>query len=144
MEALNITPTGITPASLGAATAARPIEATHPHEAQSGVPPNWHGVISVFRSADTIFVVRAKTQSCGLAGGAENCRIKPSAMSSFGYLFRNSAISITARLRSSVVSISGKRSPICGVNRLNHTFLISDLGVQTAINSLTYSGLLLI
>ena len=41
-----------------------------PQLAQSGVPPNWHGVIRVCRSADTHSVVCAKMQSAGEAGGS--------------------------------------------------------------------------
>ena len=41
----------------------------HPQLAQSGLPPNWHGVILVWRSADTQSVVLAKTQSSGESGG---------------------------------------------------------------------------
>jgi hypothetical protein len=52
---------------------ARPIEAMHPQEAQSGLPPNWHGVIFVCKSADSVCVVSANTQSAGLCGGAANC-----------------------------------------------------------------------
>lgn len=42
-DALKIAPTGMMPPSLCAATAAKPIEAMHPHELQSGLPPNWQG-----------------------------------------------------------------------------------------------------
>ena len=46
-------PTGMNPTqSLCAATAARPMDATHPQEPQSGLPPNWQGTILVFRSAE--------------------------------------------------------------------------------------------
>src|SRR5690349_2397159 len=65
-EAVKIFPTGITPPSLCAATAAKPIDATHPHDLQSGLPPNRHGVIVVLRSAERLFVVSAKMQSSGL------------------------------------------------------------------------------
>ena len=47
------------------ATAARPADATQPQLAQSGVPPNWHGVMRVVRSAEIVVVVRAKTHSSG-------------------------------------------------------------------------------
>jgi hypothetical protein len=33
---------------------AKPMDAMHPHDAQSGFPPNWHGVIFVLRSADKV------------------------------------------------------------------------------------------
>jgi hypothetical protein len=65
-EALKIFPTGITPSSLYAATAAKPIDAMHPHDSQSGFPPNRQGAIFVLRSADNVSVVRAKTHSFGL------------------------------------------------------------------------------
>src|SRR5882724_712942 len=78
MDALKIIPTGMNPPSLCAATAARPMDATHPHELQSGLPPNWHGTILVFKSADNVRVVRANTQSSGRCGGDANCRIMPS------------------------------------------------------------------
>lgn len=39
-EALKIAPTGINPPSLCFATAAKPIDAMHPQDAQSGFPPN--------------------------------------------------------------------------------------------------------
>jgi len=42
----------------------------HPQLAQSGAPPNWHGVIFVSKSADTQSVVCAKMQSSGDAGGS--------------------------------------------------------------------------
>ena len=54
MEALKIVPTGRKPPNLCAAMDAKPMEAKHPHEAQSGFPPNWHGVIFVCRSADSV------------------------------------------------------------------------------------------
>ena len=88
-------------ASLRAAMEARAIDAIHPQDAQSGLPPNWHGVIFVCRSADNVCVVSAKTQSCGPGGGEANCRITDSGMSSFGYCFRNCVMSAIARARSS-------------------------------------------
>ena len=51
------------------ATAASPAEAMQPQLLQSGVPPNWHGVIRVVRSAEIVVVVRAKTHSSGESGG---------------------------------------------------------------------------
>ena len=51
-------------------TAASPADAMQPQLLQSGVPPNWHGVIFVVRSADIVVVVRAKTQSSGDDGGS--------------------------------------------------------------------------
>ncbi len=49
--------------------------AMQPHCEQSGVPPNWQGVILVFRSAENVSVVRAKMQSFGDAGGFRNSSI---------------------------------------------------------------------
>ena len=72
MEALKIAPTCTTPANLCAAIDAKPMEAIHPHEAQSGFPPNWQGVIFVCRSAESVCVVSANTQSSGSCGGAAN------------------------------------------------------------------------
>ena len=65
-------PTEMKPASLCAATEARPMEAMQPQEEQSGLPPNWQGVILVSRSAEMVWVVKAKTHSSGLWGGAAN------------------------------------------------------------------------
>ncbi len=42
-------PTESIPPNLWAAMAARPIDAMHPHDEQSGFPPNWHGVILCFQ-----------------------------------------------------------------------------------------------
>lgn len=53
-DALKILPTEITPPNLCAAIDANPIDAMHPQDAQSGFPPNWHGVIFVRRSADNV------------------------------------------------------------------------------------------
>jgi hypothetical protein len=54
MEALNMTPTGSMPPNLCAATAVKYMDATHPQDVQSGFPPNWQGVMLVFRSADKV------------------------------------------------------------------------------------------
>ena len=59
IEPLKIEPTGITPSRWWRATAARPAEAMQPQFEQSGAPPNWQGVMSVFRSAEMVVVVRA-------------------------------------------------------------------------------------
>ena len=72
MEALKIAPTGRKPPNLWAAMDARPMEAKHPHDAQAGFPPNWHGVIFVCRSAERVWVVSANTQSFGFCGGVAN------------------------------------------------------------------------
>lgn len=83
-----------------------PLDAMHPHELQSGFPPNWQGVIFVFRSAEIVCVVSAKMQSSGLCGGVAICRIKPSGMSSFRNCLRSSIKSVMARARSSFLNIS--------------------------------------
>jgi hypothetical protein len=49
------------------------MDAMHPQDAQSGFPPNWHGVIIVFKSAERVWVVSAKMHSSGLCGGEANC-----------------------------------------------------------------------
>ncbi|MGC1595169.1 MAG: hypothetical protein WA774_07425, partial [Candidatus Acidiferrales bacterium] len=58
-------PTRIIPPSLCAPTEANPMDAMHPQDAQSGFPPNWQGVIIVFRSAESVWVVIAKMHSSG-------------------------------------------------------------------------------
>jgi hypothetical protein len=50
--------------------AASPADAMHPQFAQSGAPPNMHGVMAVFKSAEMFLVVCAKTHSSGVFGGA--------------------------------------------------------------------------
>ena len=47
-------PTERMPPNLCAATEAKPMEAMQPQDAQSGLPPNWQGVIFVSRSADKV------------------------------------------------------------------------------------------
>ena len=72
IEALKIAPTGRKPPNLCAAMDASPMEAKHPHAAQSGFPPNWQGVILVCRSAERVWVVSANAQSFGFCGGVAN------------------------------------------------------------------------
>src|SRR5207244_13142024 len=60
-ERSKIAPTGTKPRIRYRPSAARPADATQPQFAQSGTPPNWHGVMRVVRSAETLIVVRAKT-----------------------------------------------------------------------------------
>ena len=74
-DALKIAPTRRPPGSRCRPTAARPADAMHPHCAQSGVPPNWHGVILVEKSAETHSVVCAKMQSAGDSGGSASASI---------------------------------------------------------------------
>ena len=73
MEALKMVSTESIPPNLCEAMEAKPMDAIHPQDAQSGFPPNWQGVIFVLRSADKVWVVSAKTQSWGLFGGEANC-----------------------------------------------------------------------
>src|SRR5271170_1883499 len=107
IEALKIVWSGMIPPSLYFATEAIPIDAMQPHDSQSGRPPNWQGVISVFKSADNVLVVSAKIQSLGECGGEENWRMSASDMSNFGYRFRSSNKSEMTCFLSSGVSISG-------------------------------------
>src|SRR5207253_9861058 len=78
-DPVKIDPTGMTPNTRYWAIAARPTEAVHPQLLQSGMPPNWHGVIFVVKSAEMLLVMRAKTQSFGDSGGGAN-----NSISSFG------------------------------------------------------------
>jgi hypothetical protein len=55
-------------------TAAKPMEAIHPHRSQSGSPPNWHRVTRVLRSAEKVVVVRAKMRSFGGGHGVTKSR----------------------------------------------------------------------
>ena len=50
--------------------AASVAEAMQPQFAQSGFPPNWHGVIGFSKFDDTHAVVFAKMQSSGECGGS--------------------------------------------------------------------------
>ena len=68
-EVSKIQPTFTPPGSVWRATALRAADAMHPQLAQSGLPPNWQGVIFVWRSAERHSVVLAKTQSAGESGG---------------------------------------------------------------------------
>jgi hypothetical protein len=68
-DALNTCRTRMPPGSRCRAIASRLADAMHPQLEQSGLPPNWHGVICRRRSADTHSVVRAKVHSVGEAGG---------------------------------------------------------------------------
>jgi hypothetical protein len=54
MEPLKIVPTESMPPNLCDAMEAKPIDAMHPQDVQSGFPPNWQGVIFVRRSADIV------------------------------------------------------------------------------------------
>jgi hypothetical protein len=48
---------------------ASPEDAMQPHSEHTGLPPNWHGVTRVFKSAETQTVLRAKMHSEGESGG---------------------------------------------------------------------------
>src|SRR3974390_2973393 len=109
--------------------------AAQPHCEQSGVPPNWQGVIRVFRSAEIESVVRAKMQSRGDAGGLRNSSIILLGIPITGYLSRNRISSSVARLRWAGVRISGATAPTCGVKRLNQIRLVSLRAFQNRTNS---------
>src|SRR5215831_16616571 len=68
-EAKKMDFTGNNPSSRYSPIAFNPAEATQPHCEQSGLPPNWQGVILPCKSAVTESVVRAKIQSSGDRGG---------------------------------------------------------------------------
>ncbi len=74
-DALKIAPTRRPPGSRCRPTAARPADAMQPHCEQSGMPPNWHGVILVEKSAETHSVVCAKMHSSGDSGGSASASI---------------------------------------------------------------------
>src|ERR1700730_1018620 len=93
----NIDPTGTNPKIGGRPPAVSPADARQPQLLQSGAPPNWHGVIFVVKSADTVIVVRAKTHSSGDCGGAAYASISPCGIFSFGYRSRNAIRSATTR-----------------------------------------------
>src|SRR5262249_49401013 len=82
-EVSKIFPSVSPPRSSWRPTAARAIEARHPQREQSGSPPNWQGLILVFRSAESGSVVRAKMHCSGDCGGRPNSLIVLSLMSSF-------------------------------------------------------------
>ncbi|MCI0660856.1 MAG: hypothetical protein L0220_07255, partial [Acidobacteria bacterium] len=52
--------TGKNPNSRISPKAFNPADAMHPHWEQSGLPPNWQGLIRAFKSAVMLKVVRAK------------------------------------------------------------------------------------
>src|SRR3954453_22030668 len=106
------------------------MDAMHPHCEQSGSPPNWHGFTTVLKSAETIFVVRAKTHFSGELGGARNSFTSPSGISSLGYSFLNSIRLRTTSVRSVAERHSTGFAPRCGVKMLIHTFLTAGFGVQ--------------
>ena len=100
-----------------------------PQFAQSGVPPNWHGVMRVSRSADRQAVVCAKMHSSGEAGGARYASSNAAGICSFGKRGRKRLSSATTRVRSSDVRRSSEASPTCGVYRLiqmERTFGLAD------------------
>src|SRR5688500_535129 len=129
-----IAPTRRPPGSLWRATAAKAADAMQPQLAQSGFPPNWHGVMRVLKSADTPAVVRAKTHSCGECGGAMYDSIMPFGMRSFGHVVRSRIRSSTTRRRSDSVSRSADSSPTCGVYRLIHNCETASFADQKFTN----------
>src|SRR5262245_26414188 len=112
----------------------------HPHCEQSGLPPNWQGVIRLSRSAVTLSVVRAKMHSLGDCGGSSYPRRTLSGSSSFGKSGFRLANWSSTRSLSFGARISSTFSPTWGVNRLNQIFRISDLSDQNWENSLNEWG----
>ena len=96
-------------------TAARAAEAMQPQRAQSGVPPNWHGVMRFSRSAETHSVVCAKMHSTGDAGGFGHTSSIPLGICSFGWRSRSAAQLPTTWARSAAVRRSADSSSTCGV-----------------------------
>ena len=94
-------PTRMPPASRCAPTAFSPADAMQPHCEQSGLPPNWHGVMRCSKSAETQLVVRAKMHSSGLDGGVAYCLTSPSGIPIFGKRARIAISAATTRSRSS-------------------------------------------
>src|SRR3954466_11543010 len=94
------------------------MEATQPHCEQSGLPPNWHGVTTVFRSAEITVVVCAKIQSSGDVGGIPQSLICASNMSSFGDAVRRRRSSATHCVRFVGERISAATSPALRGNML--------------------------
>src|SRR5215467_5463455 len=60
-----------TPGSLILPIEFKPADAMQPHCEQSGLPPNWHGLTRLFRSAVIVRVVFAKMHSVGFDGGSK-------------------------------------------------------------------------
>ena len=60
---------GISPPIFKLASACIPAEAIQPHSSQTGLPPNWHGVTRVCRSAERQLVSLANVHSSGERGG---------------------------------------------------------------------------
>ena len=75
-----IAPSDNPPGKRWRAIAAMPAEAMQPQLEQSGFPPNWHGVMAFFRSAETQRVILANVHSLGEAGGAAYAASTPSGM----------------------------------------------------------------
>src|SRR4029077_6076737 len=100
-EPVKTVPPGTKPHSLWRPTAARPAEAMHPHCEQSGLPPNWHGVMRCSKSAEMHEGVCAKMHSSGLLGGVAYCLTSPSGIAIFLYLRLSDISAATTRSRSS-------------------------------------------
>jgi len=70
IDASRMAETGIIPPSLTPVTACITADARQPHSLHTGLPPSWHGVTRVSRSADRQVVSRAKVHSAGEWGGS--------------------------------------------------------------------------
>ena len=112
-----------------------------PHCEQSGVPPNWQGVIFVFRSAEYVSVVWAKMQSLGDAGGFRNSSImrvmhidQGIALPQIHQLFNDPFPLVPAS--ESLVQLA----PCCGVNKLNQMRFVSLCALQNRVKSSRYPG----
>src|SRR5688572_16850649 len=107
----------------------------HPQFAQSGLPPNWHGVIGFSKFADTHAVVFAKMQSSGECGGRTYESSNPWGVRSLGYFVRIASRSATTVCRSPFVSRSADISPTCGVYRLIQICDTARFADQNCANS---------
>ena len=90
-------------------TALNPADAMHPQFEQSGFPPNWHGAICRWKSAEMQVVVCAKMQSSGDSGGRVYRAISPSGILQFRVRLPRCISVATTRSRSSGV----RRSSDC-------------------------------
>jgi hypothetical protein len=123
------------PASLSRPMAVIPTEATHPHSEQTGLPPNWHVVMRVARSADRHSVLRAKMHSAREAGGRRYPSKTYRGSCTSGKRCAHVANSFKARARSPFWSCSAKSLTACGVNRLNQILRAFERSDQKRANS---------
>ena len=86
-----------------------------PQRAQSGVPPNWHGVIRFSRSAEMHSVVCAKMQASGEDGGVGQGVDQALGHLQLGIAGAQLVQRGDGAARSSAVRHSGDSSPTCGV-----------------------------